>query len=44
MRARTRPGLPAHGDPAHWQYGSFILAGSNGLAGTGFLRAKVTPQ
>ncbi|MCX6874661.1 MAG: autotransporter-associated beta strand repeat-containing protein [Verrucomicrobia bacterium] len=38
------PGLPALGDPAHYQYASFILAGSNGLAGTGFLRAKVTPQ
>lgn len=33
-------GLPAL--PAGWEYRRFRLNGSNGLAGTGFLRAKVT--
>ncbi|MCX6880302.1 MAG: autotransporter-associated beta strand repeat-containing protein [Verrucomicrobia bacterium] len=35
-------GLPALTDPANYAYRSFSLDGSNGLAGKGFLRAKVT--
>ena len=35
-------GLPAVTDTVNYEYRSFSLSGSDGLAGKGFLRAKVT--